>query len=195
MDFSIEFLFRYCFTSSNIGLRQLSTISKTYFTLSFFTLITFLLNIHLLIFYRILLEQCLPSIGIYERFLYIYRLLIHFLIPIFVMITCLILIMKNIHQSRQRISPFMIDIVYNHRIIRKKRDRNHQISRMLILQCLLWFLSMTLTFLHEIFFFFFFALPLPFILFFISSQLFRRQISKIISNLFSRQTHAHTFNR
>lgn len=113
----------------------------------------------------------------------IYRLLIHFLIPIFLMSMFLILILKNIHQSRQRISPFMIEIVNNHRLIRNKRAKNHQISRMLFVQCLLWFLTITLTFLHEIFFFI--TSFLPFILFFISSQLFRRQIYKIMSNLFS----------
>ena len=171
--------FRYCFTSSNIGLRQLSTSTTASFILSFSTLITFLVNIHLLIFYRILLDRCVPSSSTYERFFHVYRLLIHFLIPLALMSTCWILILKNFYQSRRRLSPFLIDIVYNHQLLRTKRQMNNEILRMLYLQCLLWLLANILQMIAEIFFFL--SSSFSFFFFVVSSQLFRQQLPCILS--------------
>lgn len=96
-----------------------------------------------------------------------------------------ILILINIHELRKRISPFMIDIINNHHIIRKKRRIDKQIYLILIFQCLSSILmNILLLFLNENFLFLsLINHSLTFYFFLLLSQLFRREIMKFIKKI------------
>lgn len=154
---------------------------KTRYTIYLSTILIFFVNIHLLMFYQIVLGQCVPMPGIYQRFLFLYRLLINFLIPAFFICISAIFILRNIYQSSKRITPFMIGVINNHRIIRSKRRIDQQFYRMLCIQCLLWFLANALAFIDEIFVLI--ACCLIFYVFLPVSQLFRRQVVQFLKNI------------
>jgi hypothetical protein len=105
-----------------------------------------------------------------------------------------LLILNNIRQERKRISPFMIEVVYNHHIIRRKRQIDNEIYFMLFIQCLIFIITNIPVCIDHIYLIFteknnenFSGISqlislighcVTFYFYLLSSQLFRREVTK-----------------
>lgn len=176
-----------------MGVRQLSTITNSRFVISLFTIFLLIIHIHIILSYTIdnQIGKCVSYTGIYQLFNRVYHLLMNIICPPLFMCIFSLLILNNIRQERNRISLFMIRIVYNHPIIRKKRRLGNQIYIMLFIQCLVFILINIPWFINYIYSmikrenFENIALLISlighcitFYLFLLSSQLFRREVIK-----------------
>jgi hypothetical protein len=132
---------RYLISSDDNRRRQLSTIKNAYRMIGCLTIIFILFYCHILILYNIqtfinsfnrLQNFCYPQRGPYRIFSDIQLLVQFSLLPPILMSIFVILIMKNIHGSRERMAN---TVVAHHHARIKKRDI--QLSQMLLLQVII----------------------------------------------------------
>jgi hypothetical protein len=104
--------------------------------------------------------------------------------PLLFMCVFSVLILINIYELKKQISPFMIEVVYNHHIIQEKRQMDNQIYKMLFIQCILFIPINILLFINEDFLIIYLIIHcITFYFFILSSQLFRREVIRFIKKI------------